>query len=63
MADPARQQRKTIPMTEAQPATYRSAALSHRKPTRFRLAPDAAARAALAASLDLIDLPELLFEG
>jgi uncharacterized metal-binding protein YceD (DUF177 family) len=50
-------------MTEAQPATYRSAALSHRKPTRFRLAPDAAARAALAASLDLIDLPEVQFEG
>lgn len=63
MADPARQQRKTIPMTEAQPATYRSAALSHRKVTRFRLAPDAGAREDIAASLDLIDLPELLFEG
>lgn len=50
-------------MTDDRSASFRSAALSHRKPTRFRLAPDAAARAALAASLDLIDLPELTFEG
>ncbi|GAB1363759.1 YceD family protein [Rhodobacter sp.] len=50
-------------MTETEATTYRTAALSHRKVTRFRLAPDAAGRAAIAASLDLIDLPELVFEG
>lgn len=50
-------------MTETQATSYRSAALSHRKVTRFRLAPDAADRAGIAASLDLIDLPELVFEG
>jgi len=50
-------------MTDDRSASFRSAALSHRKPTRFRLAPDAAARAALAASLDLIDLPDLSFDG
>lgn len=50
-------------MTDARSATFRSAALSHRKVTRFRLAPDTAERAALAASLDLIDLPDLSFEG
>lgn len=48
-------------MTET--SSFRTSALSHRKPTRFRLAPDAAGRAALAESMDLIDLPELLFEG
>jgi uncharacterized metal-binding protein YceD (DUF177 family) len=41
----------------------RSATLSHRKPTRFRLAPDAETRAGLAASLDLIDLTDLQFDG
>jgi uncharacterized metal-binding protein YceD (DUF177 family) len=58
--------RKTA-MTDAlppsSPSLLRTAALSHRKITRFRLAPDADSRAALAASLDLIDLPEVQFEG
>jgi hypothetical protein len=50
-------------MTETPIPRFRTGALSHRKPTRFRLAPGAAERAALAASLDLIDLPRLSFEG
>ncbi len=50
-------------MTETPIPRFRTGALSHRKPTRFRLAPGAADRAALAASLDLIDLPRLSFEG
>ena len=45
------------------PSQLRSTTLSHRKPTRFRLAPDAETRAGIAASLDLIDLTDLHFEG
>lgn len=60
---PSPQERRNDRMTEASPSQLRSATLSHRKTTRFRLSPDAAARAALAASLDLIDLPEVAFEG
>ncbi|MDQ2065505.1 YceD family protein [Xinfangfangia sp. CPCC 101601] len=50
-------------MTEKDPTRFRSATLSHRKVTRFRLVPDAATRKELAQSLDLIDLPEASLEG
>jgi uncharacterized metal-binding protein YceD (DUF177 family) len=42
---------------------YRVAALPTRKPMRFTFAPDAAGRAALAAELGLLDLPELQLVG
>lgn len=41
----------------------RTAALSGRKPTRFRYAPDQTARAALARVLGLLDLPALTLTG
>ncbi|MBA4350872.1 MAG: hypothetical protein C0427_06445 [Rhodobacter sp.] len=41
----------------------RSGALSPRKPTRFDLRPEATAREAIAASLDLLDLPAFRFRG
>lgn len=41
----------------------RSATLSSRKPTRFDLRPDAAARRWIAAELGLLDLPALRFTG
>jgi uncharacterized metal-binding protein YceD (DUF177 family) len=41
----------------------RTGALSPRKPTRFDLRPDEATRAAIAASLDLLDLPAFRFRG
>ncbi|MEZ5797085.1 MAG: DUF177 domain-containing protein [Paracoccaceae bacterium] len=50
-------------MTEAPPTRFRTGALSHRKPTRFRLAPDAQGRADLAASLDLQAITALSFQG
>ncbi len=43
--------------------TFRSSSLSARKPTRFAFRPEAEARAAIAAALDLIDLPALSFVG
>lgn len=43
--------------------TLRTAALSGRKPTRFRYAPDPAARAALSRALGLSDLPALSLTG
>ena len=49
--------------TETSPGIFRSGALSHRKPTRFRLRPEAAERADLAASLDLPLIARLSFEG
>lgn len=42
---------------------YRTAALSDRKPTRFRLTPDAATRAAMAAALDVLAVNHFQFEG
>lgn len=42
---------------------YRSAALSDRKPTRFRLTPDADTRAAMAAALDVLAVTHFQFEG
>jgi uncharacterized metal-binding protein YceD (DUF177 family) len=41
----------------------RSGALSPRKPTRFDLRPDEPTRAAMATSLDLLDLPAFRFRG
>jgi uncharacterized metal-binding protein YceD (DUF177 family) len=41
----------------------RTGALSPRKPTRFDLRPDAAIRADIAASLDLLALPAFRFRG
>lgn len=42
---------------------YRSALVSGRKTLRFTFAPDAEARAQIAAALDLIELPEFTFKG
>lgn len=42
---------------------FRVAHLNPRQPTEFRIAPDAETRKALAAELDLIDLPNLHFSG
>lgn len=52
-------------MTEDGPYSYpfRRAALAQRKPTRFDLVPDEAARAAIAASLGLIALPHVRLKG
>ncbi|MFT4152060.1 MAG: YceD family protein [Paracoccaceae bacterium] len=44
-------------------AAFRVAALSQKKPTRFDYAPDAPARAAMAAILGLLDLPDLRMKG
>lgn len=51
-------------MTDTErPTRFRTATLSPRKPTRFRYAPDAEARAALAQDLGLLGLHDLLMEG
>jgi uncharacterized metal-binding protein YceD (DUF177 family) len=42
---------------------FRVAAVAGRQSTHVRFAPDAEARAAIAAALDLLDLPELRFDG
>lgn len=42
---------------------FRVAALPSRKPTRFTLAPEAAERAAMAAELGLLGLPEFRMQG
>ena len=42
---------------------YRSALVSGRKPLRFNFRPDADERAAVAAALNLIELPEFTFKG
>ena len=42
---------------------YRTALVSGRKTLRFTFTPTEAERAAIAASLDLIDLPEFTFKG
>ena len=48
-------------MTESNPSQtrFRVAHLNPRQPTEFALAPDAAARAALAAELGITALPKL----
>lgn len=43
--------------------SYRSALVSGRKTLRFTFAPDEAARAVIAATLNLIELPEFTFKG
>lgn len=43
--------------------TYRSAAIIGKKPLHFTYAPDAAARAAIAAHLGLLDLPQIQLKG
>jgi uncharacterized metal-binding protein YceD (DUF177 family) len=55
-------------MSQTSPApaptqSYRTAALSSRKPTRFDFRPDAGQRAALAQDLGLIALPALRLKG
>ncbi|MCV2868639.1 DUF177 domain-containing protein [Defluviimonas sp. WL0002] len=52
-------------MTETVPFTHplRPAELAGRKPTRFRIAPDAPARARIADSLGVEAIPNLSFEG
>lgn len=47
----------------AAPTRFRTGGLSPRKPTRFRFRPDAGARAALAAELDLLALHALELTG
>lgn len=49
------------PALPSQP--YRVAALPTRKPLRFTFTPDAAGRRAIAAELDLLDLPALTLKG
>ena len=43
--------------------TFRVISIAGRSATHFKFAPDAAARKTIAASLDLIDLPQMLFDG
>lgn len=50
----------TVPLPSQR---YRSALVSGRKVLRFTFAPDAEARALIAAALDLIELPEFTFKG
>lgn len=45
------------------PVQLRVSALSGRKPTRFRFAPDAATRQVMATDLGLLDLPSLVLTG
>ena len=42
---------------------FRVISIAGRSATHFKFAPDAAARRAIAATLDLIDLPQLVFDG
>lgn len=42
---------------------FRVVSIAGRSATHFKFTPDAAARKAIAVSLDLIDLPQMLFEG
>lgn len=53
----------TPPPQPRSQARYRVAQLNPRQPTAFALAPDAAARAAIAADLGLSALPALRFAG
>ncbi len=50
-------------MTEKTPRPFRTADLSRRATLEFRLAPDADARAALAADLDVSEIRKLRFDG
>lgn len=51
------------PSTPLPSQSYRSALVSGRKTLRFTFAPDAAARAVIAAALNLIELSEFTFKG
>jgi uncharacterized metal-binding protein YceD (DUF177 family) len=42
---------------------FRVASIAGRSATHFKFTPDAAARKAIAASLDLLDLPQMVFDG
>ena len=42
---------------------FRVAAIAGRSATHVKFAPDAATRAAIAAELELLDLPQMLFDG
>lgn len=42
---------------------FRVAAIAGRSATHVKFAPDAATRAAIAVELDLLDLPQLMFDG
>ncbi|WP_435530932.1 YceD family protein [Pseudotabrizicola alkalilacus] len=54
----------SVPATPpAMSQTFRSGALSMRKPTRFDLQPDAATRKAIADELGLLSVPFLHFKG
>ncbi|MEO0389631.1 MAG: DUF177 domain-containing protein [Pseudomonadota bacterium] len=50
-------------MSAPAPHRLRTADLPHNRPAPFALAPDAAAQAAIAQSLDLIELRKLRFDG
>jgi uncharacterized metal-binding protein YceD (DUF177 family) len=50
-------------MTDSPSFRYRTGALSHRKPTRFRMIPDAALRAEIAVALELQAISSLIMEG
>lgn len=56
----------SAPASMSRPALshpFRVAALSSRKPTRFRIEPDAMTRRMMASELGLIDLPSFRFRG
>ncbi len=59
--------KETLPPSDPTPPAFshpmRVAALATRKPTRFKITPNAAERAALAQVLDLLDLPKVTFNG
>ena len=59
--------KETLPPSDPTPPALshpmRVAALATRKPTRFKITPNAAERAALAQVLDLLDLPKVTFNG
>ena len=50
-------------MAETGPSQLRIADLASRKPTRFALKPDAPARAALATSLNILEIRKLTLDG
>jgi uncharacterized metal-binding protein YceD (DUF177 family) len=59
----ASRRKRGFSMTDLPSQPYRVTALPTRKPMRFTFAPDAAGRAAIAAELGLLDLPELRLAG
>ena len=53
----------TDPTSRLPSLPFRVTSIAGRSATHFKFAPDAAARKAIAATLDLIDLPQMMFEG